>query len=472
MRLSLERRERREETMANRSREGVLGLIGNTPLLRLDAFDTGPCELFVKLESHNPGGSIKDRIGLSMIDAAEQSGELAPGGTLVEATAGNTGLGLALVAARRRYGLVLVIPDKMSREKITHLRGLGVEVVTTRSDVERGHPEYYQDYAQRIAKERSAYYVNQFANPANPLAHETTTGPEIWAQMGRRLDAVVVGVGSGGTLTGLGRFFARVAPDVEMVLADPIGSVLAAHVEHRVPPSPGSWLIEGIGEDFIPPVCELAYAKRAYSVGDEESLLFARKLLRDEGILAGSSSGTLVAAAVRYCREQTRPKRVVTLICDSGGKYLSKMFDDFWMMDQGFLRDERKGDLRDLLTRRADRGQMVSVAPSDTLLVAYARMRLYDVSQLPVLEREELCGLIDESDLLLATQKDVGAFRRPVRGFMTQKVVTVPPKTDVAALMPLFDQGLVAIVCDESRFLGLITRIDVVNWLRRSATSP
>lgn len=453
--------------MGQLPRDGVLGLIGNTPLVRLESFDTGPCELFVKLESQNPGGSIKDRIGLSMIDAAERSGALRPGGTLVEATAGNTGLGLALVAAQRRYGLVLVIPDKMSREKITHLRGLGAEIQMTRSDVEKGHPEYYQDYAQRIAKERGAYYVNQFGNPANPLAHETTTGPEIWAQVGGRLDAVVCGVGSGGTLTGLGRFFSRTAPHVELVLADPVGSVLAAHVEGRPPAAPGSWLVEGIGEDFVPPICELSRATKAYSIGDEESLTTSRQLLRDEGILAGSSSGTLVAAAVRYCRDQKTPKRVVTLVCDSGSKYLSKMFDDFWMRDQGMLRGESTGDLRDLLTRRADRGQVVALAPSDTLAIAYSRMRTYDVSQLPVLEQGEIQGLVDESDLLVAIKKDSGAFRRPVRDFMTQKLVTVPPQKSVDDLLPLFDRGLVAIVCEEGRFLGLITKIDVINHLRR-----
>jgi cystathionine beta-synthase len=208
----------------------VLALIGNTPLVRLSRMDTGPCELYVKLENQNPGGSIKDRIGLSMIEAAEKSGAIRPGAILVEATAGNTGLGLALVAARKGYKLVLVIPDKMSQEKVHHLRALGAEVRMTRSDVGKGHPEYYQDYAERIAKELGAYFINQFANPANPLAHEQTTAPEIWQQMDGRLDAVVCGVGSGGTLTGFSRYFARVAPNVELVLADPKGSILADYV--------------------------------------------------------------------------------------------------------------------------------------------------------------------------------------------------------------------------------------------------
>ena len=318
--------------------QNVLQMIGNTPLVEIRSLDTGPCRLLVKLESQNPGGSIKDRIGRSMIEAAERDGRIRPGSTLVEATAGNTGLGLALVAAQKGYRLILVIPDKMSQEKVLHLKALGAEVVMTRSDVGRGHPQYYQDMAEEIARQTpNAFYVNQFNNPANPLAHETTTGPEIWDQTGHDLDAIVCGVGSGGTITGLSRFFARVAPQVEMVLADPLGSVLADYVQTGRIGEAGSWAVEGIGEDFVPPIADLSRVRTAYRIGDAESLLTARDLLRREGILAGSSSGTLVAAALRYCREQSRPKRVVTLVCDSGNKYLSKMFNDFWMADRGFL---------------------------------------------------------------------------------------------------------------------------------------
>src|SRR3954463_7569972 len=421
----------------------VLSLIGNTPLVRISRIDTGPCELYVKLENQNPGGSIKDRIGLSMIEAAEKSGVIRPGSTLVEATAGNTGLGLALVAARKGYKLVLVIPDKMSQEKVHHLRALGAEVRMTRSDVGKGHPEYYQDYAERIAHELGAYYVNQFANPANPLAHEQTTAPEIWKQMEGRLDAVVCGVGSGGTLTGFSRYFERVAPDVEMVLADPAGSVLADYVKTgRIGPA-GSWLVEGIGEDFLPSITDLSRVKRAYTIADEESFTTARALLREEGILAGSSSGTLVAAALRYCRESTTPRRVVTFVCDSGNKYLSKMFNDFWMRDQGFLAGPPQGDLRAVMGRSLEKGAVVAVAPTDTLLVAHGRMKMADISQVPVLEGDRIVGLLDESDLLLAATRDQAAFRRPVRDFMSTRLTTVAVGTAIDDLMPLFDQGMV-----------------------------
>ena len=449
------------------ARPGVLALIGNTPLVALRSFDTGSCELSVKLENQNPGGSIKDRIGLSMIEAAEESGAIKPGATLVEATAGNTGLGLALVAALKGYHLLLVIPDKMSLEKVVHLRALGVEVRMTRSDVGKGHPEYYQDMAQRIAGEVGGYYVNQFGNLANPRAHETTTGPEIWQQMDHRMDAMVCGVGSGGTITGLGRFFARHAPSVEMVLADPAGSVLAEHVRSGKMLEAGSWLVEGIGEDFLPPICDLSPVRHAFTVSDEESLLTARALLRQEGILAGSSSGTLVAAALHYCREQKTAKRVVTLICDSGSKYLSKMFNDFWMQDHGFLRDRPTGDLRDVIARRPDQGEVVVVSPADTLQTAHARMKISEISQLPVLDGARIVGLLDESDLLRAVTAAPSAFGQPVRNFMTTQLVTVSPDAPLDSLFTLFDRGLVAIVCEGEKFLGLITRIDVINHLRR-----
>ena len=447
----------------------VLESIGNTPLIEAKKLDTGPCRLFLKLENQNPGGSIKDRIGVSMIEAAERDGLLQPGGTIIEATAGNTGLGLALVAAQKGYRLIIVVPDKMAQEKIFHLKALGAEVLLTRSDVSKGHPEYYQDMAARIAGETGAFHVNQFANPANPLAHETTTGPEIWEQMGHDLDAVVCGVGSGGTITGLSRYFAKVAPDLEMVLADPEGSVLAEYVETgEIGKEVGSWLVEGIGEDFLPPVCDLSRTKRAYVVSDGEAFDTAREVLEKEGILAGSSSGTLIAAALRYCRAQTEPKRVVTFVCDSGNKYLTKMFNDYWMIDQGFIQLERHGDLRDFITRRHQERDTVFVSPEDTLLVAYGRMKLYDISQLPVMcDEEHIVGIVDESDILLEVIRDEERFKAPVKDAMISKIETLQADARLEDLLPIFRADHVPIVLDGDKFLGLITRIDLLNHLRR-----
>jgi len=447
----------------------VLELIGNTPLVEVRSFDTGRSRLFLKLENQNPGGSIKDRIGLSMIEAAEREGKIKPGGLLVEATAGNTGLGLALVASRKGYRLLLVIPDKMSQEKIFNLKAMGAEVVLTRSDVVKGHPEYYQEIAARLARETpNAFYVNQFANMANPKAHERTTGPEIWEQMGHDVDAVVCGVGTGGTIAGLSHFFARVSPATEMVVADPAGSIVAPYVKTgKIPKEVGSWMVEGIGEDFIPPVCDLARVKKAYTIPDAEAFRTCRDLLRNEGLLAGTSTGTLLAAALRYCREQTRPKRVVTFVCDSGNKYLSKVFNDFWMLDQGFLERERHDDLRDLIARRHAERAVVTVGADETVLAAYRRMRLHEVSQLPVMRGGHIAGIVDEEDILLEVADNPDHFREPVTEAMESHLVTVPPGASLARLMEIFNEGMVAIVMDGDEFLGLITRSDLLNFLRR-----
>ena len=445
----------------------VLDQIGRTPMLEVQGFDTGPCRLFVKLENQNPTGSIKDRIGLSLVAAAERDGLIAPGGTLIEATAGNTGLGLALVAAQKGYKLLLVVPDKMAQEKIFHLKALGADVRITRSDVGKGHPEYYQDIAERLAAEiPNSFYVNQFGNPANPHAHETTTGPEIWEQMAGDVDAVVCGVGSGGTITGLTRYFRQVSPDTRMVLADPEGSVLVDYVRTGAYGEAGSWLIEGIGEDFIPPICDLSAVHAAYSISDAESLQTARALLRKCGVLGGSSTGTLLAGALRYCREQTRPQRVVTFVCDSGNKYLSKMYNDFWMFDQGLLGREQTGNLLDLIARRYADGSAVTVREDDTLIQAYRRMKLDDVSQLPVMQDDRLVGIIDESDILMAVHRDPNRFEAAVASAMVTKLETVDVHAELDELLPLFDRGRVAIVEQAGEFVGLITKIDVLNYLR------
>lgn len=446
----------------------VLDMIGNTPMLELTGFDAGLCRLFLKLENQNPGGSIKDRMALAMVTAAERSGQLQPGNTIVEATAGNTGIGLALVAAVKGYRLILVIPDKMSTEKIAHLRAFGADIRITRSDVSPGHADYYQDMAARITtRTPGAYYVNQFANAANPRAHEQTTGPEIWEQINHEVDAIVCGVGSGGTITGLSRFFARVSPQTEMILADPQGSALAGYVQAGKPGLSGSYAVEGIGGSCIPQIADLSRVHKAFTIGDKESFMMARELLRKSGILAGSSTGTLVAAALRYCREQSTPKRVVTFVCDSGNKYLSKLFSDYWMIDQGYIERPVTGTLRDLLTRRYEEGLVITVTPDDTLLTAFQRMRIADVSQVPVVEDGRAVGILDESDLLLAVHDDESHFRQPVRSAMTSRLETVPPTASLTDVQRILDQGLVALVVENDHFLGLITRTDLLSHLRR-----
>ncbi|MFF2908056.1 pyridoxal-phosphate dependent enzyme [Paenibacillus sp. NPDC057934] len=447
----------------------AIDLIGNTPLIEVHCFDVGQSRLFLKLENQNPGGSIKDRIGLSMIEDAERKGLIKPGDTLVEATAGNTGLGLALAAITKGYKLILVIPDKMSTEKVNHLRALGVDIILTRSDVEKGHPDYYQDYAKRIAEETpGSYFVNQFNNPANPLAHEQTTGPEIWEQTGHDVDAIVVGVGSAGTLKGLTDYFRRVKPDLEIVLADPEGSILVDVVEGNPLSQPGSWLVEGIGEDFIPPQFDQTLISKAYHVTDEESFAAARTLLRQEGVLGGSSTGTLISAAVKYAREQNEPKNIVTFVCDSGNKYLTKMFNDFWMMDRGLIRKKQSGGISDLVTRKYSERSVITVKPEDTLLNAHAKMSLYEISQIPVLEDGTVVGIIDEWDILAATEsRNELAFKDQVGQYMSINVAAVSIEDNLAQVISILKEGLLVIVIKEGAFYGVITKSDYIHYLRR-----
>jgi cystathionine beta-synthase len=447
----------------------VLELIGNTPILKLKQFDTGPCELFIKMESENPGGSIKDRIAVCMIEAAEAEGKIKPGGTIIEATAGNTGLGLGLVAAQKGYKLILVIPDKMSPDKIRHIRAMGVDVRLTRSDVQKGHPEYYQDYAKRLAAEiPNSYFIDQFSNPNNPKTHRIDTGPEILRQMDGKLDAMVVGVGSSGTVTGLGQYFHENAPDCEMIVADPEGSILADTINTGHTPKAGSWLVEGIGEDFMPPICDISLVKKAYAISDQEAFNTQRELLKKEGIIAGSSTGTLLAAALRYCREQTEPKRVLTLAADTGNKYLNKSFNDSWLADQGLLERESHGDLRDLIARPMDSGDVVTVTSEDNLITTYKRMRMFDVSQLPVVDDGHIVGLIDESDILLGIYEDKDNFQMKVAEVMVTGLETAAPSADIDDIVALFKEDKIAIIADGDNFYGLITQIDLINHLRKT----
>ena len=445
--------------------KSLLDIIGNTPMIKLNAFDTGPCELYVKLENHNPGGSIKDRIGLSIIEEAEKSGVLKPGGTIIEATAGNTGIGLALVAAIKGYKLILVIPDKMSREKILHLEGLGAEVKITRSDVAEGHPEYYQDVARKLASEiKGSFFADQFSNPANPLAHRTSTAPEIWEQMEGKLDAFVAGVGSGGTVTGLAEFFKEKNSDLQMIVADPEGSIVAdAVTKGNYKYDGGSWLVEGIGEDFIPTNLNLDLVDDAVTVTDKEAFEVLQQLLKEEGILAGSSTGTLVCGAIKWCQKQDSPKKVVTFVCDTGNKYLSKAFSKSWLKDNELTEEEEQGNLADLIRKRADKGEMISVKPQDTLMTAYNRMRASDVSQLPVLEEEKLVGIVDEEDLLLNVYKDETLFSKSIDSIMVRDLETLDVNSDEKELYKILSQGKIAILFDANIFLGFITKVDLIN---------
>ena len=448
----------------------LLDLIGRTPMVEVTKIDTGPCRLFLKLEAQNPGGSIKDRIAVEMIEAAETQGWLKSGGTIVEATAGNTGLALTLVGQAKGYKVLLVIPDKMSKEKIQHLRAMGADVRLTRSDVPHGHPEYYTDMAERLSQQiPGGFYVNQFANDANSAAHVKTTGPEIWEQMGHEVEAFVAGIGSGGTITGVARFLKSQGAKTEIILADPVGSTLAGIVNDGVPGPEGSYTVEGIGQNFVPDTADMSLIDKAYSIPDAEAIATVRELLLKEGILAGSSSGTLIATALRWCREQTEPKRVVTFVCDTGAKYLSKVYNDAWLADQGLGERDIHGDLSDLITRKYAKGDVVVAGPDDTLDTAFKRMRGADVSQLPIIDEGRLVGILDESDIVHVMNTDEitrqERFKKSVGTVMTRDLDTVQVNEPLDALIPLFDRDRVALVLDGEQFVGIITRVDLINHL-------
>ncbi len=455
----------------------ALEMVGNTPMLELKRLDAGPCRLFVKMENLNPAQSIKDRIGIAMIDAAERAGAIDPKSkitpTIIEATAGNTGLALALVAGQRGYKLIVVVPDKMSQEKVQHLRSMGAEVRMTRSDVTREHADYFRNVAERLTAEiPNSTFINQFANEANWQAHYDTTGPEIWSQLEGRVDAIVVGVGSGGTLTGCARYLRERNPALKVILADPAGSILAPLANEGRHVEPGAWLIEGMGEDYVPEICDMSLISEAITVSDRDSFFAARELLMKEGVLAGSSAGCLLHAAMLWARKQTKPLNVVTFICDTGAKYLSKMFNDYWMIDQGFIERERTGDLRDLIARRHSQREDYTLAPETPLRQAVRTMRLYDVSQIAVLEHnprghDRVVGIIDESDALIALADHPDCLEQPVSSFMTTRLETIRPSARVEELLPIFRADRVAIVSDDDgNYHGLITKIDMINYLR------
>jgi len=446
----------------------VLEMVGRTPMLEVTHIDTGPCRLFLKLELANPGGSIKDRIGISMIEEAEKRGDLKPGDTIVEATAGNTGLGLALVAQQKGYPLILVLPDKMSQEKIFNLRAMGAEVILTRSDVAKGHPEYYQDLGRAIAEEKGAYFINQFGNPDNPLAHEQTTAPEILEQMEGDVDAIVLGVGSSGTVSGFSKYLRDNAPNTELVIADPVGSILAEYInEGTLSEKSSSWLVEGIGEDFIPDIADFGSVSKAYSISDAESFATARDLLKKEGILAGSSTGTLVCAALKYCREQTEAKRIVSFACDTGNKYLSKLYNDFWLEDQGFITRESYGDLRDLVGRPHDERATITVGPGDVLTTAHNRLRNAGFSQLPVMEEGRLVGVVTEDTIIRFVFGKPELMNASVGDAMQTEFIRLEKEASLNNLVAMLQVQPYAAVMDGEKFLGLITRSDVLNHLRK-----
>lgn len=439
----------------------VLEVIGKTPLIKLNRITksiTSP--IYVKVEYFNPGGSVKDRIGLAMIEAAEREGKLKPGGTIIEATAGNTGVGLALVAAIKGYRTIFVMPDKMSEDKVSLLKAYGAEVIITPTAVPPDSPESYNGVAERLASEiPGAFRPNQFENPNNPLAHYLTTGPEIWDDSGGKVEVFVAGMGTGGTISGTGKYLKEQNPDITVVGADPEGSILSGD-------NPKPWKVEGIGEDFIPKTFNRQVVDEMVRVSDKESFNAARRLAREEGLLVGGSSGTALAAALKYAQRLKKPKYIVVLLPDTGRNYLTKIYSDSWMQQNGFGEEmpvpETK--VKDVLLRKRRFSSIISVSSNDSLGKAIGLMHDNDISQIPVIDKGKVVGSLNESSVMKALHDGVDAGKQEVSSIMGKPLPVLDEETDVSEVYRLLMSGTTGVIVERKGApVGVITRADLID---------
>ncbi len=452
--------------------DNILATIGQTPLVRLNRVARGlQCTLAVKVEFFNPGGSVKDRIALNIVEAAEREGRLKPGGTIVEATSGNTGVGLAIVAAIKGYKTVFVMPDKMSIDKIRLLRAYGSKVIITPTAVAPDDERSYYKVSERIVSETpNAILANQYHNPENPRSHYVSTGPEIWEQTAGKVTDVIIGMGTGGTITGIGKYLKEKNPKIRIVGVDPVGSLLyETHKLGHIPsdPHPKTYKIEGIGEDFLPTALDLSYVDEVLQVGDKETFLTTRRLVREEGIFCGGSSGTAVAAALRYCRNLDADRLVVVILPDSGSRYLTKIFDDEWMRENGFLESAWAGaNAAEVLGTKKLR-EVITAAPGDPVSAVIAQMKAHDISQVPVIGPDgQLAGLVTEVDLL--NHMVLGNKYTPtdtIAALVRTDVATIGPDAPLESLMSVFVNRQVAVVIDGGRVTGILTKIDILDYL-------
>ncbi len=449
----------------------LLELVGNTPLLRLDRVGRDlPCPLLAKLEFLNAGGSVKDRPAVAMIDAAEREGLLKPGGTIVEGTSGNTGVGLAIVAARRHYKCIFVMPDKMAPEKIALLRAYGAQVVVCPSAVAPDHPDSYYSVTARLAGEiPGAYHPNQYANPANPAAHVATTGPEIWRQTAGRVTHFVAGIGTGGTISGIGQYLKSQNPEIQIIGADPEGSVYSGG-------SGRPYLVEGIGEDFWPTTYDPNVVDRVVMVSDGDSFNTARRVSVEEGLLVGGSAGTAIWAGLQLQAELGPDDVVVTLVPDSGRGYLSKLYNDEWMADHGFLRS-RGRTIGDLLEKKGGSlPELIHVHPNETARQAIEIMAEYGVSQLAVVQAEpplveaEVVGAVHERDLMHRAFAEGDILDKPVRQVMGPPLPTVGSGEAVEVVVRSLEEATAVVVIDHGHPVGVVTRSDALAFLASLAT--
>jgi cystathionine beta-synthase len=457
--------------MMKGARATVLDAIGHTPIVKLNKVAAHvKSDIYVKLEYMNPGGSMKDRVAMSIIRDAERRGLLGPGSTIIEATSGNTGAGLALVAAIRGYKCIFVMPDKMSNEKIAALRAFGAKVVICPTAVEPEDPRSYYEVTKRLVKETpNSFHSNQYYNPANPEAHYMSTGPEIWEQTGGEIDVFVAGMGTGGTISGCGRYFKEKKPGFQVVGVDPIGSLYYEYVKTGRMTKPFSYYVEGIGEDFLPGTMNLKIIDQIMRVDDKECFLMTRDLVRLEGLYVGGSGGAAVAGAIKYAQLTKKQQNILVLLPDSAQKYLSKIFNDDWMRENGFLDDQPGlGTVHDLLQGKP--GNIVSAKPSDKVREVVATLKSLGISQLPVIDNGKLRGIVAEVDLLRHLVTGEGTLDSPIAGLVESDYATVTPETKIELLQSVLSDAKLAIVTEREGVVGIVTKIDLIDFLaKRSA---
>jgi cystathionine beta-synthase len=457
--------------MMRGAQSDVTKAVGNTPIVKLNHVTEGiESEIYVKLEYLNPGGSHKDRVAINMIKDAEAAG-LKPGGTIVEATSGNTGAALAMVAAVRGYKCVFVMPDKMSQEKISSLRAYGAKVVICPTAVEPDDPRSYYQVAKRIAAETpNCFYANQYHNQSNPNAHYLSTGPEIWNQCGHELDVFVTGMGTGGTISGIGKFLKQKKPDIKLVGVDPVGSLYYDYIKTGRITKPFSYKVEGIGEDFFPTTMNLKIVDEIIRVDDRECFLMTRDLVRLEGLFVGGSGGAAVAGAIKYARASGKKENILVLLPDGASKYISKIFNDDWMKEHGFLEEEGKGfgTVRDLLAGKPHAG-VVHVTPKATLREVIDTLKSHGISQVPVIVEGKLRGLVHEVDVLRHLLSGKVTQDSAIEPIIESDYATVTPSTKVELLKGVLGDAKLAVVMDGDTVVGVVTKIDLIDYLTRIA---
>jgi cystathionine beta-synthase len=450
--------------------ENILGTVGNTPLVRLNGVARGlKPTILAKLEYMNPGGSVKDRIGLRMLEDAEAAGQVRPGGTLIEGTSGNTGMGLALAAAVKGYSCIFTMPDKMSQEKIDGLRALGAEVIVTPTQVEHSDPRSYHSVALRLSSEiPNSLFPNQYENMANSQAHYESTGPEIWEQTEGKVTHVVIGVGTGGTISGTARFLKEKNPDIRVIGVDPVGSIFAGMFKTGKRPEPQPYKVEGIGQDEKPANVDFSVIDELYEVSDKDSFLMTRKLARSEGMFAGGSSGSAVHIALMCARELQEDDLMVVIIPDSGTRYLSKIYNDNWMRENQYLEPALNVRASKVLEDKVRRAESIFSIPLATSIEeAVNLMKEHDISQLPIIEGGSVLGSISEARILEILVSNPAAKSKPVAEYMEEPFPVLPADASINLVAEHMKNDTTAVLMETGKSFDIITKSDLISFLTR-----